>query len=336
MRLLFIVDPPATLKAYKDSSVVMMQAAQARGHEVWVMDAASLSAQWPLAAGTQPILEGLQPVRLRGAAGSNPMVAPAKTDALEDWAELGPHQSLPLGAIDAALMRKDPPFDAAFFTATLMLSALERLGLRVFNAPQSLRDHGEKLALLEFPEFAPPGLVSADPARLADAAQRFQKVVYKPLDAMGGSGIFVCERGDPNIPVVIETLTHHGRLPIMAQEYLPAIASGDKRILVFDGEPIDWALARIPPEGASRGNLAAGGRAEVRPLRARDRDIAVAVGARLRGRGLLLLGLDVIGDHLTEINVTSPTGFREIQDQTGDPIGMTFIETLERVLARQP
>lgn len=324
MRLLFIIDAPEHLKAHKDSSVVMMQWAQARGHEVWVCEAHQLSAQWPLRSQSEPLLEGVRPLRLKP---EDPMQAPKVG---QPWAELGPAQSLPISAFQAALMRKDPPFDAAFFTATLMLSALERLGLKVVNSPQALRDHGEKLALLEFPEFAPPGLVSANAQRLAAFAAEHAKVVYKPLDAMGGAGIFVCQAGDPNIPVVIETLTGHGAMPIMVQAHLPAIVQGDKRILVFNGRPIDWALARIPPAGASRGNLAAGGRAEARPLTARDREIAEAVGRQLRHRGLLLLGLDVIGDHLTEINVTSPTGFRELQDQTGVPVGRHFIEALEQ------
>ncbi|MFZ9121697.1 MAG: glutathione synthase, partial [Burkholderiaceae bacterium] len=241
-------------------------------------------------------------------------------------ATLGPED------IDIILMRKDPPFDVDYLVATQMLEVFERMGVRVVNRPQALRDHGEKLSALEFAQWTPPGLVSADMAELRAFASEHPKVVLKPLDAMGGAGIFVTEAKDPNLPVILELLTNLGTRAIMAQRHLPEIVEGDKRILLIDGEPVPHALARIPPAGASRGNLAAGGRAHVQPLTARDQAIAAALGPTLAARGLFLVGLDVIGEHLTEINVTSPTGFQEITRQTGFDVADHFITRLEGLL----
>jgi glutathione synthase len=233
----------------------------------------------------------------------------------------------PAKAFDLILMRKDPPFDTRYLVATQQLEIAQREGIRVVNCPQALRNHGEKMAALEFPELTPETLISADLKSLREFATHHQKIVVKPLDAMGGIGVFVLAAEDPNLPSALELLTHHGSQPIVIQRYLPAIAQGDKRIIVINGQPIESALARIPPAGQSRGNLAAGGKGVVTALSARDRKIACTVGEALAPRGLLLLGLDVIGEHLTEINVTSPTGFQEIQAQSGIDVAQIFIET---------
>lgn len=323
MRLLFLADPLEALKAYKDSTVVMIESAWARGHQVWAMGPKDIGFGWSQSTEARLRVRQVLPPSQRQAG------------CLQlGWATVMPTHEASQLDFDGLVMRLDPPFDQAYLTTTLQLSALDRVGLPVFNAPAALRDHGEKLAVLEFPDLAPEGIVSA---RLDDlqafARQQPGKTVFKPLDGMGGMGIFVVEAHDPNIPSILEMLTQQGEQPIMAQAHLPAIVEGDKRILIFNGEPQPICLARIPPQGASRGNLAAGGRAQAQPLAEGDRQIAERVGATLAPRGLLLIGLDVIGDRLTEINVTSPTGFREIQDQAGLQVGSRFIEHLEAAIA---
>lgn len=326
MRIVFLADPIEQFKAYKDSTVVMIESAWARGHEAYALEAEGIRLDWSDQTRSSLRVRQLLPPG---------QAAEAEADSRLGWADVLPSADCDATGFDGLVMRLDPPFDQRFLTCTLQLSALERLGLPVFNAPSALRDHGEKLAVLEFPDLAPPGIVSS---RLDDlrhfARQQPGKTVFKPLDGMGGMGIFVVDAQDPNIPSILEMLTQQGQQPIMAQAHLPAIAEGDKRILVFHGEPQEVCLARIPPTGASRGNLAAGGRAQAQPLSPRDREIAERVGAALAPRGLLLLGLDVIGDCLTEINVTSPTGFREIQNQTGLAVGGRFIATLEAAIDR--
>jgi glutathione synthase len=236
-----------------------------------------------------------------------------------------------LASFDAVLMRKDPPFDTEYFYATHLLSRAQAQGAKVFNSGQSLRDHPEKLAILEFPHLAPTTLVSADTARLKAFIADHGDVIVKPLDGMGGTGIFRVKNGDANTNVILETLTHWGTQTIMAQTYLPAIVDGDKRVLLIDGEPVPYCLARIPQGGETRGNLAAGGRGEARALTESDWRIARNVAAALKGRGLFLVGLDIIGEHLTEINVTSPTCFQEITQQTGFDVAAMYASALERV-----
>jgi glutathione synthase len=226
-------------------------------------------------------------------------------------------------------MRKDPPFDLEYVTSTWLLSAAERRGARVFNAPGAIRDHNEKLAIFEFPQFVAPTLVSRDPDQLHAFIDTQQDVILKRLDTMGGEHIFRVRADDPNRNVIIETIALGGDRSVMAQRYIPEIRDGDKRILLIDGKPVPHCLARIPKPGESRGNLAAGGRGVAQPLSPRDLTIAHAVGETLATRGLLLVGLDVIGDWLTEVNVTSPTCFREIQDQTGFDVAGLFIDALE-------
>jgi glutathione synthase len=245
--------------------------------------------------------------------------------------ELPPHET-PLTDFGAVLMRKDPPFDMEYVTSTWLLEAAAREGARIFNDPRSLRDYSEKLAIAKFPQFTAPTLVT----RLVPQLQAFidaqGDVVLKPLAGMGGESVFRVTDSDPNRNVIIETLTEHGHRTIMAQRYIPEIRDGDKRVLVIGGEPVPFCLARIPKPGESRGNLAAGGTGIARPLSERDREIATALAPELSRDGLLLVGLDVIGDYLTEVNVTSPTCFQEISEQTGFNVAGMFIDALERAV----
>ncbi|MEQ1894285.1 MAG: glutathione synthase, partial [Planctomycetota bacterium] len=234
---------------------------------------------------------------------------------------------------DAVLMRKDPPFDLEYITSTWLLSAAEREGACVVNAPQAVRDHNEKLAISEFSRFVAPTLVARDPERLHGFIDEHRDVVLKRLDVMGGENIFRVRADDPNRNVIVEIMAQGSSRSIMAQRYIPEIVDGDKRITLIDGRPVPYALARIPKAGESRGNLAAGGRGVAQPLSARDCEIAESIGPGLAARGLLLVGLDVIGDWLTEVNVTSPTCFREIHDQTGFDVATLFIESLEKKIA---
>ena len=230
-------------------------------------------------------------------------------------------------------MRKDPPFDMEYVTASWLLEIAGREGARVFNDPRALRDHSEKLAIAEFPHFTAPTLVTRLEKQIHDFIDAHADVVVKPLDAMGGAQVFRVTDADPNRNVIVEMLTWHGTRSIMAQRYIPEIREGDKRILLIAGEPVPYSLARIPKPGETRGNLAAGGTGVARPLSARDLEIAVALGPELARRGLLLVGLDVIGDYLTEVNVTSPTCFQEIREQTGCNVAGLFIDALEKACA---
>ena len=314
MRFLFVVDPLASLKACKDSSVAMMRAAQARGHEVWATTVAALA--WASDAGVQA-----DAVRLQLAADDSRWYSEAEQDTLR------------LADLDAVLMRKDPPFDIEYVTATWLLEQAEREGARVFNRPAALRDHSEKIALAEFARFAPQTLVTRDAARLAAFIDAEGDAILKPIDGMGGSRIFRVRADDPNRNVIVETLSDNGARTVMAQAYLPAIAGGDKRILIIGGEVVPYALARIARAGETRANLAAGGTGVARPLTPRDREIAETLAPVLAARGLLLVGLDVIGEHLTEINVTSPTCMVEIKAQTGFDVAAMFVTALERACA---
>ncbi len=313
MQFLFIIDPPATLKAYKDTSIAMMRAAQARGHAIHICEQPGIA--WR--EGT--VSACVTPITLR--------------DDDADWYRAGEPSERALRSFDAVLMRKDPPFDLEYITSTWLLSAAEREGACVINAPQAVRDHNEKLAIAEFSRFVAPTLVTRDADRVHAWIEEQGDVVLKRLDVMGGENIFRVRVDDPNRNVIVEIMLQGGTRSIMAQRYIPEIVQGDKRILLIDGKPVPYALARIPKAGESRGNLAAGGRGVAQPLSARDREIAETLGPGLAARGLLLVGLDVIGDCLTEVNVTSPTCFREIQDQTGFDVAGTFIEALERRVA---
>jgi glutathione synthase len=257
----------------------------------------------------------------------------ALTKDEHDWFAVQQTRDVALADLGAVLMRKDPPFDSEYFYATHLLQQAEREGARVFNKPGALRDHPEKLAILEFPQFIGPTIVTRD----ANAIRRFHSeqrdIILKPLDGMGGMGIFRVGPDGLNLGSIIETLNQHGAVTVMAQKYLTEIDKGDKRIIVIGGEPVPFCLARIPQGSEIRGNLAAGGKGVAQKLSARDMEIARGIGAALAPRGLLMMGIDVIGDSLTEINVTSPTGFQEITQQAGIDVAKLFVDALEKALA---
>jgi glutathione synthase len=318
MNLLIIADPLASFKIYKDSTYAMMRAAARRGHALWACEPADLT--W---SGGR-VWASPRPVTLL------PLDREAEHRPGVAWYRLGEAQPRPLAGFEAVLMRKDPPFDQEYLYATYLLELAEAEGARVFNRPRALRDFNEKLAIARFPQFTVPTLVTSREAEIRAFLAEQGDVVVKPLNAMGGASVFRLRPGDANIGVTIEVLTRHGATLIMAQRFIPEIRDGDKRILVIDGEAVPFCLARIPAPGETRGNLAAGGRGEARPLSARDREIARTLGPALKEAGILLAGLDVIGDWLTEVNVTSPTCFREITDQTGCDVAGMFLEALER------
>jgi glutathione synthase len=307
---LFVIDAPESLKAYKDTSVAMMRAAQKRGHAVWVCEQESLHwKQGRVSAAAQRL---------------------SLTDNDEDWHRAHETVERPLAGFGATLMRKDPPFDLEYVVSTWLLSAAARDGARVFNAPDAVRDHNEKLAITEFVRFTAPTLVSRDAARIQAFIDEQRDVVVKRLDVMGGEHVFRVRPDDPNRNVIVETISQRGARTVMAQRYIPEIKDGDKRVILIDGKLVPYCLARIPKAGESRGNLAAGARGVAQPVTDRHREIAAALGPVLSKRGLHLIGLDVIGEWLTEVNVTSPTGFREIQDQTGFDVAGMFLESLEQ------
>ncbi|MCL2829782.1 MAG: glutathione synthase [Betaproteobacteria bacterium] len=323
MRFAFIVDPLDSLRFYKDTSVAMMRAAAARGHEIWALPVDALS--WSSRLGVCATATHIHPFPKDGKAGVEKSL-----DNTAPWYERIGEESLPLAKFDAVLMRKDPPFDIEYVAATWLLERAEAEGARVFNSPAALRDHSEKFALAEFAEFSVPTLVARSAAHLNEFIDTEGDTVLKPLDGMGGRGIFRVRRDDPNRNAIIETLTEFGQRTVMAQRFIPEISEGDKRILLIDGEIVPWCLARIPKAGETRGNLAAGGTGEVRELSAADRRIAARVAPVLAARGLLLVGLDVIGSYLTEINVTSPTCMVEIRAGAGYDVPAQFIAALER------
>ena len=255
------------------------------------------------------------------------------TDNDEDWYRPHEAETRRLASFDAVLMRKDPPFDLEYVVATWILSAAVRDGAKVFNAPDAIRDHNEKLAIAEFARFSAPTLVTREPERIQGFIDEQRDVVVKRLDVMGGENVFRVRVDDPNRNVIVETMAQGGRRTVMAQRFIPEIVEGDKRVLLIDGKVVPHCLARIPKAGESRGNLAAGARGVAQPLSARHREIAAAVGPVLAKRGLLVVGLDIIGDYLTEVNVTSPTCFREITDQTGFDVPAMFMDALEGRLA---
>lgn len=318
MHILFIIDELPTLKAYKDSSVAMMRALQQRGHRL------SVAYQPDLFIDQGTVKALCQPIEL---------VIDADLHGNAWWRNTGVAADTALASFDAVVMRKDPPFDMEYVYATHMLEYAQAQGARVFNSGAAIRNHPEKLAITEFPEFTAPTLVSRDMARLRAFHQQHGDIVVKPLDGMGGSGVFRMGAQEHNVGSILETLTQEGARTIMAQRYIPDIVNGDKRILVIGGKPVPYSLARIPLAGETRGNLAAGGRGVAQPLTERDREIAESLAPVLAQRGLLLVGLDVIGDFLTEVNVTSPTCFVEITEQTGFDVGAFFVEALERAVA---
>lgn len=312
MKLLFILDPLASLKHYKDSSIAMMRAAHKRGHEIWACEQQEIFC-----------LEGQVSTKAR------------KLEIFDTalWYTEGIEEETALADFDVVLMRKDPPVDTNYLATTHLLSLAEAQGASVINRAASLRDFNEKLAIFRFPQFIAPTLVTADMALIGDFQAEHGEVIVKPLHAMGGSGVFHLRPADPNRSSILETLTLHGNHAIMAQKYLPAIVHGDKRVLLINGEPVPHALARIPQAGETRGNLAAGGKGVAQDLSKRDREIALQVGKMVKEQGLFLVGLDIIGDCLTEINVTSPTGFVEITAQTGFDVAGHFIAKLETFCA---
>ncbi|MBA4177661.1 MAG: glutathione synthase [Leptothrix sp. (in: Bacteria)] len=318
MKLLFVADPLESFKTYKDSTFAMMREAASRGHTLMACGPQDL--RWQRG---EPVTAFVRDIHLSG--------DPKDWFRAEQAAPNGCAQ--PLNGVDGVLMRKDPPFDSEYFYATHLLGQAEREGARVFNSPQALRDHPEKLAILEFPQFIGPTLVTRDAAAVKRFHAEHHDIILKPLDGMGGMGIFRVGPDGMNLGSITETLNRDGAQTLMVQKYLPEIAQGDKRVLLIGGQPVPFALARIPQGSEIRGNLAAGGKGVAQPLSARDREIAQALGPVLAARGLLLVGLDIIGNCLTEINVTSPTGFAEITQQTGFDVARMFIDALERALA---
>jgi glutathione synthase len=312
MDLLFVTDPLDSFKIYKDSSFAMMEEAVARDHKLFVV-----------------MQDGLYCRNNRVIARATPLSLTGHRDKWYDARASGEYE---LNRFGAVLMRKDPPFDMEYIYSTYLLELAQKQGARVFNSPRALRDFNEKFAITRFAEFTAPTLITRLDAEIRAFLVEHQDIVLKPLDGMGGASVFRIGKGDPNIAVIIETLTQFGARTVMAQRYIPEIVNGDKRILVIDGKPAPYALARIPKEGETRGNLAAGGRGVAQPLSQRDREIAEAVGASVRTEGLLLVGLDVIGDFLTEVNVTSPTCMREIHEQTGFSVAAMLIDAVEKVV----
>lgn len=313
MQFLFVADPLESFNTQKDTTFAMMREAQQRGHTICAAEPKDISWQ----VGGQVVAQ-VRTIRLTGDA--------------QAWFEEVAVAQQPLAAFDAVLMRKDPPFDSEFFYATHMLSQAEREGAKVFNKPAALRDHPEKMAVMEFPEVLGPTLIARNPQDIRAFHAQHQDIILKPLDGMGGMGIFRVGPDGMNLGSIIETLNQQGATSVMVQKFLPEIALGDKRILIIGGKPVPFCLARIPQGTEVRGNLAAGGKGVAQALSDTDRAIADKLGPILMERGLLLVGLDVIGDKVTEINVTSPTCFQEIQQQTGCDVPALFVDALEQAV----
>ena len=313
MNILFIADPLSSFKIYKDTTFSMMREAQKRGHQVVACEMANV--HWQRG---ECVSAKAHDIHLTGKA--------------TDWFSVTASHQTALKDFDAVVMRKDPPFDSEYFYATHLLSQAEREGAKVFNSPAALRNHPEKLAILEFPQYIAPTLVTKNEADIRAFHAQHGAIILKPLDGMGGMGIFKVGTDGLNLGAIIETLNRDGQQTVMVQKFLPGIAQGDKRVLLIGGKPVPFCLARIPQGGEVRGNLAAGGKGVAQALSARDREIAEALGPILFARGLMLVGLDIIGESLTEINVTSPTCFQEITDQMGCDVAALFIDALEAAL----
>ena len=310
MQLLFIADPLESFKTTKDTTFSMMREAQRRGHTIAACEPQDV--MWERGG---PVMAHVRDIVLTGHA--------------DGWFSVRQERAVALAGFAAVLMRKDPPFDSEYFYATHLLEQAERDGARVFNKPRALRDHPEKLAIMEFPQFIGPTLVTRDARDIQRFHAEHRDIILKPLDGMGGMGIFRVGPDGLNLGSITETLNRGGAQSLMVQKFLPEIAEGDKRVLIIGGKPVPFCLARIPQGSEVRGNLAAGGKGVARPLSERDFEIAHALGPILQSRGLLLAGVDVIGDCVTEINVTSPTCFQEIQQQTGCDVPALFIDALE-------
>lgn len=315
LRIAVVMDPIAHIKPRKDSTLAMVLEAQRRGHEIRYLEPGDLWVDGGEAYGRW------RPLTVR--------------DDPTDWYTLGEPVSEPLAASDVVLMRRDPPFDVEYVNDTYALERAEAAGCLVVNRPQALRDANEKFFLAWFPECAPETLFSRDLERLRGFVRRVGHAVIKPVDGMGGASIFQLRADDPNVKVALETVSGNGRRVVVAQRFVPEISAGDKRILIVDGEPVPYALARIPASDDFRGNLARGGRGEGVPLSDRDRAICAAVGPELVRRGILFAGLDVIGAYLTEINVTSPTCIRELDAIYGLNIAGLLFDAIERRLAER-
>ena len=308
-----VMDPISAITIKKDSSFAMLLAAQAKGWTLYYMEQQDLFLQ-------------------DGTVSAEMKRLTVQEDA-DNWYQLEETETKKLSELDVILMRKDPPFDMEYIYSTYLLEQAQNDGVLIVNNPQSLRDANEKLFTAWFPQCCPETLVTRKASLIRDFHQQHGDIILKPLDGMGGASIFRVKNGDPNFSVIIETLTDHGKTSIMAQKFIPDISEGDKRILMINGEPVSYALARIPAKGETRGNLAAGGRAEGRPLTEHDRWICEQVGPKLREKGLLFVGLDVIGNYLTEINVTSPTCIRELDSQFNLNIASELMDSIEQQLA---
>lgn len=313
MRIVFIIDPIESFKIYKDSTYAMMHEAAQRGWELYycLLDDIFLEQGRVLASITSFAMTGED----------------------TDWYKVDQIQIAGLESFDVVLMRKDPPFDMEYIYATYLLEIAESQGANILNRPGAIRSHSEKLSIGQFPELTAPTLVTRNMVRLREFHRQYEDVILKPLDGMGGIGIFKVGKDGLNLGSILETLTANGTRTIMMQKYIPEIAKGDKRILLINGEPVPYALARIPAEGEVRGNLAAGGTGVAQPLTGKDLSIVTVLADKLKSRGLFLVGLDVIGDYLTEINVTSPTCFQEISAQTGFNVAAMFMDAVESSIA---
>jgi len=314
MQILFVADPLESFQTYKDTTFAMMREAQRRGHSIVACEPRQLS--WQRGG---KVVAHVRHIQLTGDA--------------QQWFETTQEGLAELAGFDAILMRKDPPFDSEYFYSTHLLEQAEREGAKVFNKPRGLRDHPEKLAILEFPQFIGPTLVTRSAQDIRAFHEEHQDIILKPLDGMGGMGIFRVGADGRNLGSIIETLNQGGASSVMVQKFLPEITQGDKRVLVIGGKPVPYCLARIPQGNEVRGNLAAGGKGVAQPLSEHDKAMAEEIGPILMERGLLLAGVDVIGQCITEINVTSPTCFQEIYDQTGCDVASLFVDALEQALA---
>ncbi len=314
MNIAFIVDPLDDFKIYKDSTFAMMREAAARGHDLHALQQGDVV--WE--SGT--VTAHAQRLHLTG----DPHA----------WYRTEPAKAAPLKTFDAVLMRKDPPFDMEYVYSTYLLELAQEQGARVFNNPRAIRDCNEKLTIARFTQFTAPTLVTRHAHLIHEFIGAHAEIILKPLDGMGGTSVFRMQAKDPNLNVIIETVTHYGRRTVMAQRYIPQIADGDKRVLLIGGKPVPYVLARIPKPGETRGNLAAGGTGVARELTPRDREIAETLAPLLHAQGLLLVGLDVIGDYLTEVNVTSPTCFQEITEQTGFNVAGMMLDAVEHAVER--
>ena len=330
MRILFIADPLAAFNIAKDSTYALMVEAARRQHTLFFCETSALF----LCDGT--VFAHVDPLTLVEASFSNQIeyakpneISTTANHLIPPWYQLKPAQTVSLQDFDFVLMRKDPPFDIEYITATWLLSHAQTQGAKVFNDPRALRDHSEKIAIAEFSQFTVPTLVTRDIQHIKDFHAQYRDIIIKPLDGMGGAGVFRITDNGRNLAAVIETLGEQGRRNLMAQRFIPEISAGDKRVLIIAGQVVPFALARIPQAGEVRGNLAAGGRGVAQALSVRDAEIAQTLAPILWQRGLFLVGLDIIGDYLTEINVTSPTCLREINQQTGFNVAAMALDALE-------